>query len=161
MSKPRREPGRELNAASGAASRHKGTKIWPRVKQRTLDASLTQRRAPEGSKSTDPWRCVKLAPSLSGAISLLCAFVSSWLTLLAGCAEAPPPRLITQIQVEKPEIPGELLACPAIPLPPEGIAMQSDVAAYIIDLFDAGSECRRKLDAVGGLVGEAREQQVR
>ncbi len=79
----------------------------------------------------------------------------SWLILLAGCAEAPPPRLITQIQVEKPEIPGELLACPAIPLPPEGIAMQSDVAAYIIDLFGAGSECRRKLEAVGGLVNGA------
>jgi len=92
----------------------------------------------------------------------LCVFVPLWLTFLSGCAEEPPPRLITQIQIEKPEVPPELLACPAIPAPPEGIAMQSDVAAYIIDLFGAGSECRRKLEAVGGLVvGGEPEPQAR
>ncbi len=105
------------------------------------DGTTTQRRKVHARAARDNWRRV---------------VVSLWfLLLLAACAEAPPPRLITQIQVEKPEIPDELLACPAIPLPPEGIAMQSDVAAYIIDLFGAGSECRRKLEAVGGLVNGA------
>ena len=88
-------------------------------------------------------------------ISLLCVFVSSWFTLLAGCASERPPRLITQLQVERPAVPAALLDCPAIPLPPEAITMQSDVAAYILDLFGAGSECRRKLEAVGRLVGGA------
>ena len=88
-------------------------------------------------------------------IPLRCAVVPLWLIFLSGCAGEPPPRLLTQIQIERPEIPPELLTCPAIPLPPQGIAMQSDAAAYMIDLFGAGSECRRRLEAVGGLVGGA------
>lgn len=100
-------------------------------------------------RATQAKRSVALA-------SVLCA-----LCALAGCAEERPPRLLTQIQIEKPEIPPELLTCPAIPPPPEGIAMQSDVAAYMIDLFGAGSECRRKLEAVGGLVGRSPSLQKR
>ncbi len=104
------------------------------------DGTTTQRRKVHARAARDNWRRV---------------VVSLWFLLLLGGCAAPPPRLVTQVQVEKPEVPGELLACPAIPLPPEGIAMQSDVAAYVIDLFGAGSECRRKLEAVGGLVNGA------
>jgi len=73
--------------------------------------------------------------------------------LLTGCGTSliPPPEVITEIKVEKTKVPESLLTCPSAPAPPAANS-QRDVALYILDLWDAGEECRTKLQEVRNLV---------
>lgn len=59
-----------------------------------------------------------------------------------------------KIQVERVKIPADLLDCQDAPEAPDA-SLQSQVASYLISLWDSGEDCRTKLQQVKGLV-EAR-----
>jgi hypothetical protein len=67
--------------------------------------------------------------------------------LLTACAGGP----VTQLQVERQRVPASLLTCADAPTPPDA-ALQSEVARYIVDLYDAHGDCRGKLGALRGLL---------
>ena len=67
-------------------------------------------------------------------------------TILSGCAKPSPA-----ITVAGPVVPGQLLECRGEPAPP-ATGTQRTVALYVIDLADAGDDCRQKLAAVRGIV---------
>lgn len=77
------------------------------------------------------------------SILLSCVF-------LTGCTSDPPP-MVTEVQYIRQEVPASLLDCAAQPLPP-AISSQRDVAFYVLDLAEAGEDCRGKLAAVKGIV---------
>ena len=61
--------------------------------------------------------------------------------LLAGCATAPPPLVV----------PGSLTTCRQAPAVPEAPDDQQ-LARYVLDLAEAGEDCRQRLAAVRELV---------
>ena len=61
--------------------------------------------------------------------------------------------MITKIETRYIPIPGDLLTCPELPVP-DGVATDRDVAEYLLALFPAAMECRRKLLAVREIQGE-------
>ena len=73
------------------------------------------------------------------------------LMLLSGCA-APEPRLLIETRTIPLDLPAHLLACLPSPDPPPAGSTQRDAADFVIRLWDAGQDCRSKLDAVRGLV---------
>ena len=77
------------------------------------------------------------------ALLLLCSLVP-----LAACAKPDPEvRIVTKVEVVRPQIPPSLTDCR--PAPPVPVAeTQADVAGYILDLFDAHGDCREKLRAL-------------
>ena len=70
------------------------------------------------------------------AVAITSAFV-------CGCAET---RTIEHTQVVAP--PAALLECRSQPEPPAPPVASGDVATYILDLAEAGGDCRGKLAAV-------------
>lgn len=74
---------------------------------------------------------------------LLCS-----LALLTACGKPDPEvRIVTKVEVVRPQIPPSLTDCR--PAPPVPVAeTQADVAGYILDLFDAHGDCREKLRAL-------------
>lgn len=66
--------------------------------------------------------------------------------LLAGCG-ASPPRVVTRIRLVQPQIPPALLVCPAAPVVPLATS-QSQVAAYVAELWRAHQVCHAHLAAV-------------
>lgn len=69
------------------------------------------------------------------------------LLLGACCAPRDPaPRILTL------DFPVSLFACTPEPLPPEGAYTQRDVALFVVDLADAGRDCRTRLHAVKEIV---------
>jgi hypothetical protein len=66
---------------------------------------------------------------------------------LTACTGGP----VTQLQVEKQRVPASLLSCADAPVPPDA-ALQSEVARYVLDLWEAHGDCRGKLDALRSLV---------
>ncbi len=67
------------------------------------------------------------------------------LLLLLGACAAPAP--ITRIVTLTPQIPAALLNCAPAPDVPE-TTKQSVVAQYIVDLWQAGQDCRDHLYSV-------------
>lgn len=66
--------------------------------------------------------------------------------LLTGCDLAP--RLgLTEIRIERPKIDPALLTCRDEPAPPAD-GTQRDAAAFIVDLREAGADCRANLAGV-------------
>jgi hypothetical protein len=61
---------------------------------------------------------------------------------LCGCAAPPPaPPELTRIQVERVTLPPGLLTC--MPEPAAGnFTLQSQVADYLVQLQEAGADCR-------------------
>jgi len=59
--------------------------------------------------------------------------------------------MVTEVKVIRQEIPAALLDCAAQPVPPT-IRSQRDVALYLLDLAEAGEDCRGKLAAAKGIV---------
>jgi hypothetical protein len=49
-------------------------------------------------------------------------------------------------------VPAALLTCRPSPAVPQPVESQKIVGLYLLDLFEAGEDCRAKLDAVRGLV---------
>ena len=66
--------------------------------------------------------------------------------LLTGC-ETVQHLGLTEVRVERPKVDPTLLACPDEPAPPAA-GTQRDVAAFIVDLREAGATCRGNLAAV-------------
>jgi hypothetical protein len=75
----------------------------------------------------------------------LCFLVS----LTACAANDPQP-----VALIRPVVPVELLACAPTPTPPANTPRlrQSDVGRYIVDLWEAGEDCRRKHGVLAGLL---------
>lgn len=71
--------------------------------------------------------------------------------LLTACAQ-PEPRLVVQSRVEQLKIPPVLLTCLESPEPPAGDT-QREAAEFTVRLWDAGEDCRSKLQAIERLVG--------
>ncbi len=75
-------------------------------------------------------------PRMPALLPLLCA------PLWMGCASAPPPAVV---------VPPSLLACrpePPVPAAPDDQAL----ARWILDLAEAGEDCRSRLSAVREIV---------
>lgn len=66
--------------------------------------------------------------------------------LFGGCAKPRPA-----IEVTGPTVPDQLLACKPEPSPP-ATGTQRGVAHYVLDLAEAGDDCRTKLGAVRSIV---------
>lgn len=49
-------------------------------------------------------------------------------------------------------VPAQLLTCEAQPAAPRGDIRQRDVALYVVDLAEAGADCRTKLGSVRRLL---------
>lgn len=61
---------------------------------------------------------------------------------LQGCASGPPVVL-----VDRPRPPDLLLSCRASPPQPE-MRTDADLAIHILDIEDAGDDCRSRLDRI-------------
>lgn len=83
-----------------------------------------------------PLRRLRLAP-----IPLLSAL------LLTACASGPP------VAVKPLAVPESLLSCQAEPTAPDPAGGDAPLGAWIVDLADAGADCRDKLAAVRTALG--------
>lgn len=68
--------------------------------------------------------------------------------LLTACAG--PPAVV---MAPRPQIPASLRSCRAEPVPDVAMTDDSVLARYIVDLANAGRDCRAKLGALSGAVG--------
>jgi hypothetical protein len=66
---------------------------------------------------------------------------------LAGCASAPPPQVLTKLQLDPVTVPAMLLAVPDEPAVPSG-RMQSAAADYIVHLKINDDECHLDVGAI-------------
>ena len=98
-------------------------------------------------RSNSPWRLTATVVIWTAAF---CALVT-----LVGCASAPEPKVVTENVERKVEVPRSLLTWSPEPVAGTEWVSQRDVARYMIDLAEAGEDCRTKLDAVRRLVEAA------
>lgn len=70
-----------------------------------------------------------------------------WLPLLLGCAGETPA-----VRVERVEVPPSLLTCAARPAVPELLRSDADLAVLLLDMDEAGEDCRSRLARVRELV---------
>lgn len=73
--------------------------------------------------------------------------------LLAGCSQNLPKPLVhnvivTKIVIHKEKIPSQLLQVKPIPKVPKDISMQSDIAGYIIELYNSASSYKDSIDSI-------------
>ena len=71
--------------------------------------------------------------------------------MLSTACASDKPLTAVEVRIEPVVPPADLLTCapdPAVPDAPD----QRAVASYLIDLWEAGADCRRKLGAVRGFV---------
>lgn len=68
--------------------------------------------------------------------------------LLAACGET---KLLPSLVTQRLEVPESLLTC-APPPAPRPVSTQADVALLLLDLAEAGEDCRAKLAAVKDVV---------
>jgi hypothetical protein len=80
--------------------------------------------------------------------SLLCSA-----TLLTGCAE-PAPRLMVESRLERVTPPPSLLICQESPEPPVA-PTQRAVAAFVVQIWEAGEDCRGKLASLRDFFSDA------
>lgn len=89
---------------------------------------------------------VRLVPYLVIGIAVL--FVAG---ALSGCATKPVETMPVVTVLPPPPVPDSLLQCR--PEPTVGrLVTQRDAARYVLDLREAGADCRGKLGAVGGIL---------
>ena len=67
--------------------------------------------------------------------------------LLGGCQTAET-RFVDRVVEVRPTVAPSLLRCRPEPDPLPATARQRDIAPYVIDLAEAGADCRRKLGTV-------------
>lgn len=70
---------------------------------------------------------------------------------LTGCGGAAEQKVVTVIQREKQDVPADLRTCAAEPVAPAA-ETQRTVARYVVDLADAGEDCRSKLNALNRIL---------
>lgn len=79
----------------------------------------------------------RTAMSLSATLSILFSTACS--------ADRPP---LTEVRVERIEIPAVLLTCAPTPAVPPKPRTQGDVARYLVELWEAGEDCRARVEAI-------------
>lgn len=79
-----------------------------------------------------------------------------FLPLLTGCADPPEVVLAPRL-----EVPPSLMTCTAEPEPPALLQDDSELAYWIVDLSDAGRDCRDHLARVRALVAGQAGAEVR
>lgn len=72
------------------------------------------------------------------------------LLLLPACGSAPPPP--PEVRLVRPEVPAALLACRPAPAVPPVDADDTAIAGYILDLEEAGADCRDRLQRMGSVL---------
>lgn len=91
---------------------------------------------------------VRLVPYLVAAVGAL--FVAG---ALGGCATKPVETVPVVTMLPPPDVPESLLRCR--PEPTVGrLESQRDAARYVLDLREAGADCRGKLGVVGGILND-------
>jgi len=71
--------------------------------------------------------------------------------LLMGCSQKMPEptvRTVTKVVIQKQSIPSGLLSIPPLPRVPKNISLQSQVAKYIIDLYNVASQYKQNLNSI-------------
>lgn len=86
-------------------------------------------------------------PKMTALWPVFCA------ALLTACGTTPETRLVREVQIERQQVPAALLNCAPVPSVPDG-GTQRDVARYVVDLWQAGEDCRGKVNALRGLIGQ-------
>ncbi len=86
-------------------------------------------------------------------VLLIAGILLAYAGLLGACQDGSGrPVSIAEIETR---IPRELLSCKAEPIPPpKATRTKGNTAAWIVDLADAGRDCRDKLRAVCQVVSE-------
>jgi len=59
----------------------------------------------------------------------------------------PAPIIIEKVVEKSPTISDEILNCKPLPTVP-AVTMQSEVASYILELYESASDCFKNLEAV-------------
>jgi hypothetical protein len=72
------------------------------------------------------------------------------LLLSTGCAAPSPPV----VRVERMQVPASLLACLPQPEPPPAGADDRALGRFLLDLAEAGEDCRSRLARVAEVVGK-------
>lgn len=78
------------------------------------------------------------------------AFVMA-LAILTGC-RTTEPRVITQVQVQRMEVPKSLLTCSTEPVYGSVTVSVKELMKFADQFAKAGADCRAKLDAVKRIV---------
>lgn len=73
---------------------------------------------------------------------------STAILLISGCAHKPATEYVTKVKTRQMAVPEALLTCMPEPEAREVWKSQKDVALYLIQVSEAGSDCRQKLDGV-------------
>ncbi|WP_037068508.1 Rz1-like lysis system protein LysC [Allorhizobium undicola] len=85
-----------------------------------------------------------------GRVATVAAFVMV-ISMLAAC-QTTEPKVITQVQVHRIEVPKSLLTCSSEPVYGNVSVTVKDLMKFADQLAKAGADCRSKLDAVKRIV---------
>ena len=85
-----------------------------------------------------------------GKVATVAAFAMV-IAVLAGC-QTTEPKVLTQVQVQKIEVPRSLLTCSSEPVYGNVTVSVKDLMKFADQLAKAGADCRSKLDAVKRIV---------
>lgn len=85
-----------------------------------------------------------------GKAATVAAFVMV-IAILTGC-QTTEPKVITQVQVQRIEVPRSLLTCSSEPVYGSVTVSVKDLMKFADQLAKAGADCRAKLDAVKRIV---------
>ena len=77
------------------------------------------------------------------------------LLFLTACAATSElsPRVVTEVKVERVQLPAALRACDGAPSVPQPPVTQRVLAGYVVDLVATGDDCRNKLNQINALYG--------
>lgn len=85
-----------------------------------------------------------------GKVATVAAFLMV-IAVLAGCQKSEP-KVITQVQIQKIEVPKSLLTCSSEPVYGSITVTVKDLMKSADQLAKAGADCRSKLDALKWIV---------
>lgn len=74
--------------------------------------------------------------------------------LISGCAHKPAVEIVTKVETRQIQVPEALLSCMPEPQAREVWKSQKQVALYLIQVSEAGDDCRQKLDGVKKILDE-------
>lgn len=85
------------------------------------------------------------------ARACLVASIVMIVAVLTGC-QTTKPVVITEVQVQRIEVPAGLLTCSAEPVYGKVSVTAKDLMKYVDQMAKAGADCRLKLEAVRRIV---------
>jgi len=86
-----------------------------------------------------------------GRLATVAGFMMVVFVALTGC-QTTKPMVITQVQIQKIEVPKSLLSCSSEPVYGSVSVSVKDLMKFTDQLAKAGADCRSKLDAVKKIV---------